>query len=69
VLKWARENWCRWAGGVCFAAAGGRHLDVLKWAYANGCPTNKLSDSVFITASPEMRLWAHEKGFLSAEWL
>ena len=29
---------CRWNMETCSAAAEGGHLDVLKWAFENGCP-------------------------------
>lgn len=29
VLKWARQNGCKWNGLVCTFAAGSGHLEVL----------------------------------------
>ena len=33
-----RENVCPWDEETCEYAAGGRNLEVLQWAHANGCP-------------------------------
>ena len=37
-LAWAKEMGCRWDASVCAVAARGGHLEVLKWARAQGCP-------------------------------
>jgi hypothetical protein len=36
-LKLLRAGGCPWDEGTCWAAAEGGHLEVLKWARANGC--------------------------------
>ncbi len=38
VLKWLRDNGCRWDNWTCTLAARGGHLELLKWARENGCP-------------------------------
>ncbi len=38
VLKWARDNDCRWDHWVCSQAALEGHLSILEWARDNGCP-------------------------------
>jgi len=38
VLKFLRENNCRWNKWVCLAAAKQGHLELLKWAWQNGAP-------------------------------
>ena len=40
ILKWARENGCKWDASTCTHAALGGHLDVLMWARENGCEWN-----------------------------
>ena len=37
MLKWLRENGCRWDVQTANSAAGEGHLEVLKWAIENGC--------------------------------
>ena len=32
---------CAWNEWTCTAAAGNGHLDVLRWAFENGCPVNE----------------------------
>jgi len=41
VLKWARENGCKWDSWTCSNAAEGGHLDVLQWARENDCPWDR----------------------------
>src|SRR5689334_21762832 len=47
LLEWARQanGMCRsakaWDKSTCAGAAQGGHLEVLKWARANGCPWNE----------------------------
>ena len=36
MLKWLRANGCPWDETTCALAAGGGHLDVLRWARENG---------------------------------
>jgi hypothetical protein len=36
MLKLARKHGCPWDGTTTARAAGARHLEVLKWAYAQG---------------------------------
>ena len=38
MLQWAREKGCEWDEETCEYAAEGGHLEVLRWARANGCP-------------------------------
>lgn len=42
LLKWARENGCKWNSLVCVKAARAGHLEALKWAHENGCKWNSL---------------------------
>ena len=37
ILKWARENGCRWHTLTCAFAAKNGHFEILKWARENGC--------------------------------
>src|SRR2546427_226255 len=37
ILKWARENGCKWETWTCAYAAKNGHLEVLKWARGNDC--------------------------------
>ena len=32
---------CPWDRDICVEAAGGGHLEVLRWARTNGCPWDK----------------------------
>ena len=36
MLKWLHANGCPWDETTCALAAGGGHLDVLRWARENG---------------------------------
>ena len=38
MVQWAREKGCEWDEETCEYAAEGGHLEVLRWARANGCP-------------------------------
>jgi hypothetical protein len=55
VLRWARENDCRWHEQTCTRAAFQGHLEVLRWARENGCPWDE-----------ETRLLAASKGYVES---
>jgi hypothetical protein len=63
VLKWARENGCKWDSRTCSHAAIYGHLHVLQWARENGCDW----DSWTCTCAAEgghlnILQWARENG-------
>jgi hypothetical protein len=41
VLKWSRENGCRWDELTCADAAENGHLEELKRCRKNGCPRDE----------------------------
>jgi hypothetical protein len=49
VLKWARENGCRWDLTTCWYAADFGHLELLRWARENGAPWTE--DTRWLAAS------------------
>jgi hypothetical protein len=61
-LQWARESDCPWCQGMCSAAAGGGHLEVLQWARAN-CPWDVRTCSAAAKGGHlEVLQWAHANG-------
>jgi hypothetical protein len=65
VLKWLRENGCRWDTETCCKAAGSGHLHILKWARKNGCDWSE-STCAFAAGGGHLNVlkWARENGCL-----
>ena len=52
-----------WDGLTCARAAKGGHLEVLKWAHANGCPWDaKTCETAAWNGHLETLKWAHANG-------
>jgi hypothetical protein len=73
VLLWSTAKrcdllWLHWAGhlwdeSICLHAAEGGHLEVLKWARANGCPWDKLTHALATSEDHlEVLQWAQANG-------
>ena len=69
VLKWARENDCKWDSWTCTYAAGNGHLDVLKWARENGCEWNSdTCSNAGYHGHLHVLKWARENGCAWNSW-
>ncbi|CAB9506500.1 ankyrin repeat protein [Seminavis robusta] len=64
VLQWASiEEEYPMEERTCSAAAGGGHLELLKWAQQNGCPWDKATCSAAACGGHlELLKWARENG-------
>lgn len=63
VLKWARENGCKWDETACSEAAKRGFLNVLQWLRANGCPWSRLTCSAAASGGhSEVLRWARNNG-------
>ena len=58
-----RDNGCPWDRWTCANAAGGGHLEVLKWARANNCPWDKWTcTSATDRGHLDVLQWARDNG-------
>ena len=69
VLKWARENGCKWNSLTCAYAAENGHLNVLKWARENGCEWDSSTCKCAAqNGNLDVLKWARENGCKWDSW-
>ena len=68
VLQWLRSDAggkCGWNKRTCTFAAGGNHLELLKWARQNDCPWNAATcSSAALNGHLDLLKWVRKKGCL-----
>lgn len=64
ALMWLRERRCPWdQRRLCTNAAAKGHLEVVQWAYANGCECNELTCQLAATGGHlEVLQWLRSEG-------
>ena len=56
VIEWLLENEVKWSPKTIYYAASNGHLDLIKWAYSNGCPLNTNDANLCEVAAERLQL-------------